>query len=125
MGEYRLIRLGRLIQEKIGELIVTGRVKDPRVDSFLSITRVEVSKDLAWADVWVSSYKTEGGLETGCAGLQSAAGFIQSQLAACMRIRQTPRLRFHPDAGIREGMELIRKIDALNGLQAAEGAAQR
>lgn len=113
MPEYRTERVGRLIQEKIGELIVGGRVKDPRVDSFLSVTHVRVSKDLAYADVYVSSYKTPGGLETGVEGLQSAAGFIQSQLAAQMRIRHTPRLRFHADRGIREGFEMVQKIDEL------------
>jgi ribosome-binding factor A len=111
--EHRLERVDRLIQEKIGSLIISGKIKDPRVDSFLSVTRVDVSKDFAWADVYVSSYKTEGGLEKGCAGLQSAAGFIQARLAAEMRLRQTPKLRFHADTGIREGMEMIQKIDSL------------
>jgi ribosome-binding factor A len=111
--EHRLERVGALIQEKIGSLIVEGKIKDPRVDSFLSVTRVEVSKDLSWADVYVSSWKTEGGLEKGCEGLQSAAGFIQAQLAATMRLRVTPRLRFHVDKGMREGFEMIQKIDSL------------
>jgi ribosome-binding factor A len=110
MSEYRSERVGRLVQEKIGGLIVEGKIKDPRVDPFLSITRVTVSRDFSYADVYVSSYKSAG-LATGVAGLQSAAGFIQSQLAGMMRIRQTPRLRFHEDQGIREGFELVQKIE--------------
>jgi ribosome-binding factor A len=113
MAEYRLERVGHLIQEKIGALIVEGRIKDPRVDSFLSVTRVEVSRDLGYADVYVSSYKTEAGLKKGVEGLRSAAGFIQSRLSREMRIRQTPRLRFHEDFGIRAGFELTRKIEEL------------
>jgi hypothetical protein len=31
-----------------------------------------------------------------------------------MHIRKTPRLRFHEDSSIREGFELVKKIDALN-----------
>jgi ribosome-binding factor A len=112
MSEYRTERVGRLIQEKIGALIVEGKVKDPRVDPFLSITRVVVSRDFAYADCYVSSYKSAG-LAMGVAGLQSAAGFIQSQLAKMMRIRQTPKLRFHEDQGIREGFEIVQKIDDL------------
>jgi ribosome-binding factor A len=113
MSEYRIERIGRLIQEKIGALIVEGRIKDPRVDPFLSITRVAVSRDLQYADVHVSSYKSGPGLARGVAGLQSAAGFIQAQLAGLMHIRQTPRLRFHEDPGIREGFELVKKIEGL------------
>jgi ribosome-binding factor A len=105
-------RVGHLIQEKIGALIVEGRIKDPRVDPFLSITRVTVSRDLAYAEVYVSGLKPSG-LAKGVAGLQSAAGFIQAQLAGQMRIRQTPRLRFHEDPGIREGFDMIKKIEGL------------
>ena len=113
MAEHRTERVGSLIREKIGELVVSGKIKDPRVDSFLSVTRVNVSRDLAYADVYVSSYKTEAGLAKGVAGLQSAAGYIQAQLARLMHIRQTPRLRFHADPGIREGFEIIQKIEKL------------
>ena len=111
--EYRTVRLGQLIQEKAGALIVEGKVKDPRVNAFLSITRVEVSKDLVWADVFVSTFKPESGLEKGVAGLQSAAGFIQAKIAETARLRQTPRLRFHADAGIRGEFEMVRTIDGL------------
>ncbi|MDR2536674.1 MAG: 30S ribosome-binding factor RbfA [Treponema sp.] len=113
MAEYRTERIGRLIQEKIGALIVEGRIKDPRVNPFLSITRVSVSRDLAWAEVYVSSFRSETNIEHGVAGLQSAAGFIQAQLAAVMRIRQTPRLRFHADSSLKEGFDIIHKLDEL------------
>ena len=113
MNSFRTDRVGNLIREKIGELILGGKVKDPRVDSFLTVTRVDVSRDLAYADVFVSSYKSEAGLAKGVEGLQNAAGFIQAQLAKTMRIRSTPRLRFHADSGIREGFEIVQKIDEL------------
>jgi len=114
MGEFRTERVGHLIQEKIGALIVEGKVKDPRVNPFLSVTRVQVARDFSWADVYVSTFKPETNLARGVLGLQSAAGFIQSQLAKEMRIRQTPRLRFHEDESIREGFEMIKKIESLS-----------
>jgi len=110
MSGFRTDRVGSLIREKIGSLIVEGKVKDPRVDSFLSVTRVEVSRDLAYADVFVSSFKTEAGLTKGVEGLQNAAGFIQAQLAKTMHIRSTPRLRFHADLGVREGFDIVQKL---------------
>ena len=114
MGEFRVERVGHLIQEKIGALIVEGKIKDPRVNPFLSITRVQVSGDFSWAEVYVSTFKQETNLARGVLGLQSAAGFIQSQLAKEIKIRQTPRLRFHEDLSIREGFEMIKKIEGLN-----------
>ena len=113
MGKYRTERIANLIQEKIGTLILDGCIKDPRVDSFLSVTRVDVSKDLSYADIFISGYKSQSELVNGVAGLTSAAGYIQSLLAASMHIRATPRLRFHADTGIQEAFVLNQKIDAL------------
>jgi ribosome-binding factor A len=101
-----------MIQEKIGSLILEGKIKDNRVSSFLSITKVNVSKDLSYADVHVSDIRgktTEKEIE----GLQSAAGFIQAQLGAAMHIRKIPRLRFHADTSVGESFELIKKIEEL------------
>jgi ribosome-binding factor A len=113
MTGYRTERVGRLIQEKISSLILEGQIKDPRVNSFLSINRVSVSKDLTYADVYVSCINPGGNIARGLAGLESAAGFIQSQLGMAMHIRQTPRLRFHGDTSIQEGFDLIKKIEDL------------
>ena len=114
MGIFRTERVGQLIQQKIGALIVEGKIKDPRVNPFLSVSRVQVSRDFSWADIYISTFKPEAKLASGVLGLQSAAGFIQSRLAKEMRLRQTPRLRFHEDPSIREGFEMIKKIENLS-----------
>jgi len=114
MSEYRLQRLGRQIQEEVGAFIVSGKVKDHRVDTFLSITRVDVSKDLGYADVYVSSFEEEKKLERGVAGLSSAAGFIQAHIGSKLHIRQIPKLRFHADLSVREGFDLVKKIEEIN-----------
>jgi ribosome-binding factor A len=112
MAQYRMERLGQAIQEKISALILEGSIKDSRVSSFLSITKVDVSKDLSFADVYVSDIRGKK-IEKGAEGLQSAAGFIQSQFGAAMRIRKIPHLRFHADTSIGDSFELIKKIEKL------------
>jgi len=113
MADFRTERVGNLIREKIGALIVEGKIKDPRVDPFISVTRVQVSKDLAWADVYVSAFKHGKNLEKCVVGLQSAAGFIQSCLAKEMRIRLTPKLRFHQDESVSESFDMVKKLESL------------
>ncbi|MDR2135992.1 MAG: 30S ribosome-binding factor RbfA [Treponema sp.] len=115
MGTYRTERIGRLVQEKIGALILEARIKDPRVHPLLSVTRVRVSRDLAFADVYVSAIQNSGGVARAVEGLQSAAGFIQTELASVMRIRKIPRLRFHADTGIQEAFDLVKKIERIAG----------
>ena len=54
MSEFRIQRAEKLIQEEISKMIVTGKIKDPRVNRLVSITRVTVSSDLGYAKIYVS-----------------------------------------------------------------------
>jgi ribosome-binding factor A len=120
MGEYRLAKLGEQIREEIASLIATQKIKDPRVSTFLSINRVDVVADLAYAKVYVSSFLPEGQINKGVAGLNSAAGFIQSTIAKKLTIRKFPKLTFIADNSIKEGFEMVHK---LNQLQAEENGS--
>ncbi|MCL2764172.1 MAG: 30S ribosome-binding factor RbfA [Treponema sp.] len=112
MQGFRTERLGQAIQEKIGSLILEGKIKDSRVNPYLSVNKVDVSKDLSYADVYVSDIRGKIN-EKEIEGLKSAAGFIQSQLGLVMHIRKIPKLRFHADTSIGESFELIKKIESL------------
>jgi ribosome-binding factor A len=105
-------RVGQTIREKISSLILEGKIKDNRVNSFLSITKVDVSNDLSYADVYVSDVRGKN-IDRAAEGMQSAAGFIQSQLGAAMRIRKIPHLRFHADTSSGDGFDMIKKIEEL------------
>jgi ribosome-binding factor A len=113
MGGFRLLRLGEQIRGEIADLLLKQKIKDPRVSTFLTINRVEVVADLAYATVYVSSFLPEAQLRKGVEGLQSAAGFIQSSIAKKLRIRQFPRLTFVADLSIKEGFEMVQKLNQL------------
>ena len=114
MDQIRLRRLEELLREEIAALIASGEIRDPRVGSLVSVTRVEANRDGSTAKVWVSCI-TEDDKELYAAvdGLTSAAGFIQSQIARRVRLRLTPVLHFVADLGIREGFEMTEKIKGL------------
>lgn len=122
MGEFRLAKLGEQIRGEISNLICTQKVKDPRVSTFLTINRVEIVADLAYAKVYVSSFLPEGQIVKGVAGLNSAAGFIQSSIAKKLTIRKFPKLTFIADNSIKEGFEMVNR---LNQLEAQEDEIRR
>ncbi len=113
MSEFRLVRLGVQIQEEIARMIMSKQIKDPRVSTFLNVNRVEVSRDLSFAKVYVSSFMDEKQTEKGVKGLASAAGFIQSTLGKKLSLRQFPKLIFIADSSIKEGFEMVRKLDEI------------
>jgi ribosome-binding factor A len=111
MPNVRLKRVESLLREEISSLILRNEIKDPRVDSMVSISGVSVSKDLEYAKVRVSGFKESDELEAAVEGLNHAAGFIQSRLGRKLRFKNTPRLTFVPDHSIEEGFEVNRSID--------------
>lgn len=113
MDELRRKRVEETLRTEVSALLMRGDIKDPRVDTFLSITRVEVARDGSHAKLHVSTFKEGGALEEGVAGLNNAAGFIQSGISKRLRIRLTPKLVFVPDTGIKDGFEMGEKIKGL------------
>lgn len=126
MGEYRLLRLGEQIRGEIANLILRGEIKDPRVNSSLTINKVEVVSDLAYAKVYVSTFLADNQLAKGVLGLQSAAGFIQSSIAKKLRIRKFPKLNFLADTSIKDGFNMVKKLDelAIHDAEVAKLAAE-
>ncbi|MBE6350055.1 MAG: 30S ribosome-binding factor RbfA [Spirochaetaceae bacterium] len=113
MSEFRLIRLGEQIRDEISRMILMQKIKDPRVSTFLSINRVEVSGDLGYAKVYVSSFMSQKETAKGVKGLECASGFIQTTLSKKLHIRQFPKLQFIVDTSIQEGFEMVSKLNAL------------
>ncbi len=113
MGQYRIQRLNDQLRDEISQLILRGEVKDPRVSTFLSVNRVEVTSDLGYAKVYVSSFLPDAQLSKGVDGLNAAAGFIQREIAKKMRIRQFPKLTFVVDVGMKEGFAMVQKLNEL------------
>lgn len=120
MGQYRIQRLNDQLRDEISQLIIRGEVKDPRVSTFLSVNRVEVTTDLGYAKVFISSFLPDEQLRLGVSGLNAAAGFIQREIAKKMRIRQFPKLTFVVDSGMKEGFKMVQKLNELEAQQSAQ-----
>lgn len=113
MGQFRLLRLGEQLRKEISSMLMKHEIKDPRVNEFLSINKVEVSGDLAFAKVYVSSFLDDASVERGVQGLQSAAGFIQSTIARKVSIYRFPKFTFVADYSMKEGYKMVQKLNEL------------
>lgn len=94
---FRLKRVEQEIKRFVGEFI-TRDLKDPRVRG-VSVTKVEVSKDLRWAWVYVSIYGVPDQNEV-MDGLQSAKNFIRRELGRELRLRIIPEIVFKEDKSV-------------------------
>ena len=90
---------------------IVREVKDPRISPLTSVTGTEVAPDLKTCRVYVSVYGDETVGEKTMEGLKSAAGFIRSELARKVNLRNTPQLTFVLDDSIAYGVAMSHRID--------------
>jgi ribosome-binding factor A len=103
----RLARLAQEIKREVSSILTT-EVKDPRL-GMISITDVEVSRDLSLAKVYFSQLGDEEERARTMEGLERAKGFIRSELAKRIRVRHIPEIAFVFDPSLEHGA----KMDAL------------
>lgn len=102
-------RVAEQIQRELAVLI-QQELKDPRL-GMLTISAVEVSKDMSVAKVFVTVFNEEQDRKQTLEALQHAAGFLQHELGRLMSLRIIPKLRFVYDESIVRGAELSALID--------------
>ncbi len=108
-------KIGRITEDVKRELTAILReVKDPRVkDCFLSIVRVEVTNDLSYCTVYVSTMEGMDRTKTAVAGLKSAAGYIRRELGRSLSLRHVPELIFKATDSIEYGAHISQVLQNL------------
>src|SRR3954451_10124909 len=109
MPSHRTQRIAEAIREVVSSAILF-EVADPRVKS-VTVLRVEVAADQRNATVHVSVMGTPGEQELALRGLNHAAGFLQSRVAARLQTRFTPILSFKRDDSVKKSIEISRLIE--------------
>ena len=108
----RDLKVADFVRDEVSQ-IIRFEMRDPRVGPFVSVNDVKVSKDLSYADIYVSSLQAED--ETAKQGLievlNGAAGFFRSSLAKRHTMRTTPKPRFHYDELVESGPRLEQLIE--------------
>lgn len=104
-------RVADLIQRELAHLI-QRELRDPRV-GMVTVNEVKASRDLAFADVYITLLGEDSTeyREEALTVLNSAQGFLRSQLARILKVRTTPKLRFHYDNSVANGQYMSKLID--------------
>lgn len=100
----RTERIGHLIQQEIGTLLLR-EISDSRI-GFVTISRVEVTTDLAHAKVYVSVLGSDKEKRDSLAGLGSTASYMRTHLSKVLKMRTVPRLQFVEDKNLDHGFRI-------------------
>ena len=114
MREFsRTDRVAQQIQKEIA-VILQREIKDPRL-GFVTVSAVEVSRDLSYAKIFVTVLNTsdEDKTKQSVQILNDATGYIRSILGKRIRARIMPELRFVVDTSLLEGMRISNLVDSV------------
>ncbi len=105
----RSYRVADQIQQELSGLI-RHSLKDPRLSPMLTITSVDVTRDLSFARVYYSVMNSEERDDTQRA-LERSVGYLRRQLGSALSLRVVPQLQFHYDSSIEDGARMSALID--------------
>ena len=100
-------RFGRIDEEFKREIsqIINYELNNPNVTGMISVTKVKVTTDLSYAKVSVSILNSKNIKET-LAGLKKSSGYIRSELAKRINLRNTPEIIFELDDSLEYGARI-------------------
>lgn len=102
-------RINGEVQKALCEII--RELKDPRIHPMTSVVLVQVTPDLKYCKAYVSVLANEEQAQDTIKGLKSAEGFIRTQLAKKVNLRNTPEITFVLDQSIEYGVRMSKLID--------------
>jgi ribosome-binding factor A len=113
MPTRRQEKIARVVKEAVSDAIA-NHLSDPRIEAFVSVTKVEVSADMRIANVYLSLF---GGTETAqnktFAAITHARSRIQTILAEQIQSRFCPVINIHRDENFKKSLEIMKLIDGL------------
>lgn len=112
MSKYRNGRLNEEIKKYVSG-IIQNKVKDPRISTLASVTRVDVTSDLSYAKVYISTFGDAKSKKETIDALKKSSGFIRSELGKVLKVRHIPQIVIELDQSLEYGMHiesLLKKI---------------
>lgn len=112
MDSIRKKKIESEIIRTLGNLFVSGKVKDPGI-GIVSLHRAELSVDFSHVKIWVTTYCEDREKGKFLSALKRATGFCQHILAVELRLRYTPRIQFIWDENYIKSVKVNELIDSL------------
>jgi ribosome-binding factor A len=110
-SKARARRIGDRILEELA-VILQREVDDPSL-AMVTVTGVDVDRELAYATIFVTALGDEDRQEEVLDGLHRARGFLRSALASRIPLRSFPQLRFQWDASYQRGARIEELLDQI------------
>lgn len=94
-------------------ILVLREMRDPRLQD-ITITAVEIDRELQYADIFVNALGDDSRQEEVMAALDGATSYMRRELAGRLTLRTTPQLHFHWDPSLAHAERISQLLDNLD-----------
>jgi len=108
-------------QDKVAEairqeasVIIHDKLKDPRL-GFVTITSVEVARDLRFAKIYFSVLGTDKDYKNTKEALDSSLGFVRKLIAQRLNLRLAPEIAFYEDRSTEYSVRIEEVLNEIRG----------
>lgn len=113
MNDKRINRISEEVRRVVSDLLLS-EIKDPRISGLPSVNRVNVTKDLKFAKIYISVLGNEEEKANTIKGLENAKGFIRKEIGSRIQLRHVPEPVFFLDETIEHAIHMSKLIDEVN-----------
>lgn len=115
-------RVAEAIREEVATFLAEG-VKDPRVVGLVTVTGVDITRDLRHAKVYVSILGSESERAATLDGLASVASHLRSRIGRALRLRIAPEFAFKLDQSVAHAARIETLLAQINNERPASDDA--
>ncbi|MBQ7959513.1 MAG: 30S ribosome-binding factor RbfA [Oscillospiraceae bacterium] len=112
MPNFKSDRVAEDIRRELSAML--RELKDPRINSLLTVVRCNVTNDLSSCKAYISSLEGFEKTKEGCEGLKHASGLIRKEIANRLHLRKAPEFKFIADDGVEHSAHLQELMDEIN-----------
>lgn len=113
MNDKRINRISEEVKRVVSDLLLS-EIKDPRISGMPSVNRVNVTKDLKFAKIYISVLGNDEEKANTIKGLESAKGFVRKEIGRRIDLRHVPEPLFYLDETIEHAIHMSKLIEEVN-----------
>ena len=109
----RIEKVSSLLKKEISLILMNDLNDDLILENFVSVTKIELSGDLQFSKIFISTSADEKIKQTIIENLNAAKNKIRFLLCQRVKMRRIPDLVFKIDRVLDQGLEVLKVLDKL------------
>ncbi len=112
-NNYRIAKVSSLLKKEITLIVQNDLENDLLRSNFINISKIDLTRDLQFCKIYVTSTAEEGIRKEIIDNLNLAKNFIRHTLGKRIEMRRVPEMTFKDDTVLEKGLSVLKLLEEL------------